>query len=136
MAESLEDDGNLLKLSKPKRDFCTCLRVTDWSTHKETFSPDPTCPVHGKVGGFVSKEGMHVQENEQVIPIESLKEGVPPIELKIHGKTDPELKTAIEKAVKKAMERVSRCTCKPISMEKDELDPNCPIHGEKKDGNA
>jgi hypothetical protein len=115
-------------MKEPKMETCTC----KFDGHG--LKVNPKCPLHGTIcsGMGVGAKDL-LLDADCVIPIDSMRENVPPIELKIHGKADPELKTAIEKAVKKAMERASRCTCKPISIDKDELDSNCPIHGEKKD---
>jgi hypothetical protein len=117
-------EKSMKKEEEPKMETCTC----KFDGHG--LQVNPKCPLHGQV---CSGMGLTRIENEQVIPIDSMKEGVPPIELKIHGSADPKLKVAIENAVKKAMERVSRCTCTPVSEIEDKLDPNCPIHGETKE---
>lgn len=54
------------------------------------------------------KEGKTLHKSEVVIPIESLREDLPPIELTIHGSADPELKAIIERAVRRGMEKAAK----------------------------
>jgi hypothetical protein len=77
---------------EPKMETCTCKWVNG------EFQVNQDCPLH---------KGMTFSKGEEVITVPSLREDIPPIELRIHGEADPELKVAIEKAVKTAMERAA-----------------------------
>ncbi len=110
-------EESMRKEEEPKMETCICKWVNS------VLQVNQDCPLH---------KGVEFKKGEEVITVPSLREDIPPIELRIHGNADPELKATIEKAVKKGMEEAARCTCIQLEDGHEATNPDCLIHGNEK----